>query len=162
MTLLTLMAADVHAPPATTRIHSCLLGDLEIHETNVLHFPGGMLGFPETRRFALLRGAREGLFWLQSLEYPALAFVLVDPFRVEANYSFDVPPSQIAELGKANPEDIGVLCVVTLPENRDQQPTVNLQGPLIINFGTRCAKQIVSQEGDYSVRCPVDLSRLVA
>lgn len=159
MTPLTLVNEPV---PATTRIHSCLLGDLEILEENVLTFPSGMLGFPETRRFALLRGAREGLFWLQSMEYPALAFVLVDPFRVENDYSFDVPPWQISELGKANPSDIGLLCVVTLPENKSQQPTVNLQGPLIINFGTRRAKQIVMQESEYSVRRPVDLSRLVA
>jgi len=73
-----------------------------------------------------------------------------------------VPPSQIVEIGAGDPSDIGLLAVVTLPANRGELPTVNLQGPLVINFRTRRAKQIVSQEADFSVRRPVDLNRVVA
>jgi flagellar assembly factor FliW len=143
-------------------VHSTLLGDLEVGSEHVFSFPAGLLGFPQCREFALLRGARDGLFWLQSLDYPTLAFVLVDPFSVEENYSFDVSPRQLVELGGADPADVGLLAIVTLPSTSNGQPTVNLQGPLIINFRTRRAKQIVSPEGDYSVRRPVDLARLVA
>jgi flagellar assembly factor FliW len=96
------------------------------------------------------------------MEYSTLAFLLVDPFTVDSDYSFDVQPSQIADLGPANPADVGLLSVVTLPANRHEQPTVNLQGPLIINFKTRQAKQVVSGDDQYGVRCPVDLNRLVA
>jgi flagellar assembly factor FliW len=143
-------------------IRSDLLGDLRLRTTDLLHFPAGMLGFPECRRFALLRGGRDGLFWLQSMEYPALVFLLVDPFAIEEHYSFDVQPSQIVDLGAGESSDIGLLAVVTLPADRGELPTVNLQGPLVINFKTRHAKQVVSGGDEHAVRKPLDLARLVA
>ena len=114
--------------------------------------------FPSAGGSRSCAAERDGLFWLQSMEYSTLAFLLVDPFTVDSDYSFDVQPSQIADLGPADPADVGLLSVVTLPANRDEQPTVNLQGPLIINFKTRQAKQVVSGDDQYGVRCPVDLA----
>jgi flagellar assembly factor FliW len=143
-------------------VHSDLLGDLQIRTTDSLLFPSGMLGFPQCRQFALLRGERDGLFWLQSTEYSALTFLLIDPFTVDASYAFDVQPSQIAELGAANAADIGLLAVVTLPTSNGDEPTVNLQGPLVINFKSRRAKQLVSADEQFGVRCPVDLSRVAS
>lgn len=157
MSTLTLMPDN-----AEIVVPSDLLGELRVRETDLLHFPSGMLGFPECRRFALLRGGRDGLFWLQSMEYSALVFLLVDPFSIEENYSFDVQPSQIAELGPGESSDIGLLSVVTLPAESGRLPTVNLQGPLVINFKTRFAKQVVSGDDQYAVRRPLDLARLVA
>ena len=91
MSMLTLMPENGHVI-----VESQLLGALNVLPNDVLLFPTGLLGFPECRRFALLRGGGDGLFWLQSMEYSTLAFLLVDPFTVESDYSFDVQPSQIA------------------------------------------------------------------
>ena len=157
MSTLTLVPDD-----AEIVVRSDLLGELRVRSTDVLHVPAGMLGFPECRRFALLRGGRDGLFWLQSMEYPALVFLLVDPFTIEEGYSFDVQPSQIVDLGPVESSDIGLLAVVTLPADSGKVPTVNLQGPLVINFRTRFAKQIVSGDDQHAVRRPLDLARLVA
>lgn len=157
MSTLTLMSDD-----AEISVRSDLLGELRVRPTDVLDFPSGMLGFPECRRFALLRGGREGLFWLQSMEYSTLVFLLVDPFAIEENYSFDVQPAQIAELGAGESSDIGLLAVVTLPASQGGLPTVNLQGPLVINFKTRSAKQVVSGDDQHAVRKPLDLAKLVA
>jgi flagellar assembly factor FliW len=158
MSVLTLIPGDKDV----LTVRSDLLGELRIRSTDSLVFPAGMLGFPECRRFALLRGERNGLFWLQSMEYSTLTFLLVDPFTVDAGYSFDLQPSQIMDLGAASAPDIGLLAVITLPMSAEDQPTVNLQGPLVINFKSRRAKQLVSADEQYGVRCPVDLSRLVA
>jgi len=159
MSVLTLVGAG----PEELTVHSDLLGDMRLRSTDVFMFSQGILGFPECRRFALLRGIHDGLYWLQSMEYSALAFLLVDPFTVVDNYAADVPPSQLADLGAGSATDIAILAMVTLPTaGGGDTPTVNLRGPLAINFRTRRAKQIVSHEGDYSVRCPVDLTRLVA
>jgi len=152
----------IPADPGITTLRSNLLGELQVRATDVLTFPAGMLGFPECRRFALLRGERERLYWLQSAEYPTLVFLLVDPFLIDSGYSLDVQPSQIVELGSAELSDIGLLAVVTLPADRGLAPTVNLQAPIVINFKTRCAKQLVTGDDQFSVRRPVDLSLLVA
>jgi flagellar assembly factor FliW len=144
-------------------VRSDLLGELRVRSVDSLLFPTGVLGFPECRNFALLRGARDGLYWLQSMEYSTLTFLLVDPFLVaDSAYSFDVQPSQIADLGAPNSAEIGLLAVVTLPTTQDAQPTVNLQGPLVINFKLRRAKQLVSSDDKYGVRCVFDLARLAS
>jgi len=158
MSVLSLIAPEVEE----LAVHSDLLGDLKLQSSDVFLFAQGILGFPECRRFALLRGIHDGLYWLQSMEYSALAFLLVDPFTVVDDYAADVPQSQLVDLGAASATDIAILAMVTLPSASGEMPTVNLRGPLAINFRTRRAKQIVSHDGDYSVRCPVDLTRLVA
>lgn len=152
----------VEPEPENLAVHSDLLGDLQVRSADVFHFNAGLLGFPECRRFALLRAEHDGLFWLQSLEYSTLVFLLVDPFGVVAGYSIDVPPSQLADLGAYRPADIGLLSVVTLPSAAGEQPTANLQGPIAINFATRNAKQLVLSETDFGVRCPVDLKQLTS
>lgn len=158
MSHLTLVASE----PELLAVRSDLLGNLEVRSTDVFSFPKGVLGFPECRRFALLRGARDGLYWLQSLDYTALAFLLVDPFTVMSSYAIDVEPWQVADLGAADPSDLGVLAIVTLPSQRGELATVNLQGPLALNFKTRRAKQIICTDDAHGVRCPVDLERFVA
>jgi flagellar assembly factor FliW len=152
----------VDAEPEIVTVHSDLLGDLQIRSRDALHFGQGILGFPECRRFALVRAEHDGLFWLQSIEYSTLVFLLVDPFAVVTGYSIDVAPSQLADLGAYRPADIGLLSVVTLPSAAGEQPTANLQGPIAINFATRNAKQLVMSETDFGVRCPIDLKQLTA
>jgi flagellar assembly factor FliW len=150
----------VAAEPEVLTVRSDLLGELRVRSNEALHFPAGLLGFPECRRFALVRAESEGVFWLQSIEYATLIFLLVDPFAVVPDYSIDVAPSQIAELGAYRPADIGLLSVVTLPQRPGDLPTAKLQGTIAINFATRTAKQLVVSETDFGVRCPVDLKQL--
>lgn len=162
MTHLSLVASADTGEGGTPTVHSDLFGDLTIRRDDVFYFPHGMLGFPECRRFALLRGARDGLYWLQSMEYGALVFLLVDPFRVMTDYSVDLAPTQLADLGESAPSDIALLAVVTLPASHGAAPTANLRGPIAVNFRTRRATQIVCSDSDYEVRCPVDMDQLVA
>lgn len=152
----------VDAEPEIVTVHSDLLGDLQIRSRDALYFSQGILGFPECRRFALVRAEHDGVFWLQSIEYSTLVFLLVDPFAVVTGYSIDVAPSQLADLGAYRPADIGLLSVVTLPSTPDDQPTANLQGPIAINFATRNAKQLVLSETDFGVRAAIDLKQLTS
>lgn len=152
----------VEAEPEILVVHSDLLGELQIQSSQALHFANGLLGFPECRRFALLRAEHDALFWLQSMEYPTLVFLLVDPFAAVNGYTIDVAPSQLADLGAYRPSDIALLSVVTLPAGPGEPATANLQGPVAINFATRAAKQLVMSETDFGVRVPIDLKQLTA
>lgn len=143
-------------------VHSDLLGDLRLSTNDVIAFAGGLLGFPECKRFALIAGARDGLFWLQSLDYSALAFLLIDPFSFVAQYSVDLAPLDIAQLAAEEASDVALLTIVTLPRAPGEAATTNLQGPLAINMHTRLGKQLVCEGVDHGVRCPVDLMPAVA
>jgi flagellar assembly factor FliW len=158
MSQLTLVGAE----PEELIVHSDLLGDIALRSSDTFTFPQGILGFPECRKFGIVRGGNDRLYWMQSLEYSALVFLLVDPFAVFDNYAVDVPPAHLSQLGAVNAGDIALLAFVTLPGQTGELPTVNLQGPLAINFRTRLAKQIVFAEAEYGVRMPVDLNTVIA
>ena len=150
----------VDAEPDIITVRSDLLGELQIRPSESMYFANGLLGFPECRRFALVRAEHDGLFWLQSMEYATLVFLLVDPFVAVSGYTIDVAPSQLADLGAYRPADIALLSVVTLPARPGETATANLQGPIAINFVTHAAKQLVLSETDFGVRVPIDLKQL--
>jgi flagellar assembly factor FliW len=141
-------------------IHSDLLGPLEVAPVEMIFFPGGIFGFPEARMFVLLPADREGVFWLQSTDHGTLAFLLVDPFLFADEYVVDLSAADRAELQITNPADVAILTIVTLPRDRQELPTANLQGPLAVNLSTRRAKQLVVADTRFDIRTPVDLSRL--
>lgn len=144
-----------HARPMM--LQSELLGPLSVPEDAVIAFPAGLFGFPDCRGFALLPANREGMFWLQSVEHPALAFVLIDPFPLFPDYAAEVGPSDMAELGAGDGSEVAVLAIVTLPASRSEQPTANLQGPIALSLKSRLGKQLALQDPDWGVRCPFDL-----
>ncbi len=143
------------AAPAgeTLCIASRLFGPLTVPRNDVITMPEGMLGFAGERRFILLPAAPDGVFWLQSTEESGLVFLLVDPFLFFPGYELDIP-----ELPDPGPgEEIAVLTIVTLPRATGESCTANLQGPLVIRFPARVARQVVLVDSAYHTKHPVDL-----
>jgi flagellar assembly factor FliW len=154
------MLKDFAATPIDTEflVRSDLLGDFTIATSSAIEFPSGLLGFPECKRFALVRGGTDSAYWLQSLDHAALVFLLVDPFPHFADYSVEIAAPELLELGAASPADLAVLAIVTLPPpGLDARPTANLQGPVAVNLRERRGKQIIAGDSDFGVRCPFDL-----
>src|SRR5215203_2321587 len=131
MDQLTLAAPSTVAQ--TLPVPSVLLGALEVPAEAIYTFPVGLYAYDAARGFALVPAGREGLFWLQSLEDPALVFLLVDPFLHRADYEADLAP--IGASGAAN--ELAVLAIVTLPAERGGTPTANLRAPVVLNLHTR-------------------------
>ncbi len=146
------------AMPRAMIVQSDLLGTLEVTEEEIIDFPAGLFGFPECRSFILLPAARDGVYWLQSVEHGALAFLLADPFQYFEGYSVDLPPADRKDLRVASQSDLVVLAIVTLPRSREEMPTANLQGPLAINLISRRGKQLAIGESEHGIRCPIALS----
>jgi len=62
-------------------------GPLEISEQDSIQLTEGPVGFRNCTKFVLLADQKvEGLYWLQSLESPELAFALVPPGEGLENY----------------------------------------------------------------------------
>lgn len=155
---MTAAVAPLPQAPSMISVHSDLLGAFSIEAGEAIEFRHGLLGFPECRRFALVRAGTDSLFWLQSLEYSALVFLLVDPFAHFPGYAVDVTLGDRQELRIADPSDLALLAIVTLPApDREGQPTANLQGPIAVNLRTRAGKQLVVADERFGVRCPLVL-----
>ncbi len=151
--------ASVHTgsePVDGVVFESQLLGSMAVPEHQIFNFHQGLFGFPEAHRFALLPAQRDGLFWLQSQEFEALTFLLVDPFACVEDYAVDLGPKDVGELMPKDASEIAVLAILTLPNKRRETATVNLQGPLALNHKKRVGKQL-ALESAYGIRFPVAL-----
>lgn len=139
------------------RVHSELLGSFEVTPEELIEFPQGLFGFPECRAFVLIPTEREGVYWLQSTEHSALAFLLVDPFLHFDGYAAEVTPADLQELRSGEGVDVAILAIVTLPQSRDERPTANLQGPIAFNLRERVGKQLALSDSEHGIRCPFEL-----
>jgi flagellar assembly factor FliW len=139
------------------QIETSRFGKLAVEEEQVLLLPEGIIGFPEWTRYILLNH-REGspFLWLQSLENGDLAFVLMDPLNLVADYDIDLSPEDALWLQIDQPAaELKALVVVNISKHVPQEITANLLAPVVINSGKKIAKQIILYQTDYSVRHPV-------
>ena len=135
-------------------IPSDLLGAVSIARKEIVKFPGGLYGFPECRAFALLPTPREGIFWLQSTDFSALSFILVDPFVYFPGYHIELADADILRLGTSEAQHILVLAVVTMPGEPGGMCTANLHAPVLFNINDRHAHQSIRPDDAYGFREP--------
>lgn len=131
-------------------VQTTRFGTVTIAEDRVMTFPKGLLGFAHCKRFCLLRPNDDAcFFWLQSLEDPALAFVVTDPNLFVPEYSVPIRPEQMDGLKLSKLDDAQVFVIV----NKVQQKlTGNLQGPLVVNTLDRVGEQMVLAEKKWTTR----------
>lgn len=143
-------------PVADVVFESKLLGPFAVPEHQIYNFQQGLFGFPEAHKFALLPAERDGFFWLQSQEFEALTFLLIDPFACLEGYAVDLGPRDVGDLMPEDAGEIAILAILTLPDKRGETATANLQGPLALNHQKRIGKQL-ALEAPYEIRFPVEL-----
>lgn len=148
------MTAPTQPPAADqmTFVASRLFGPLQIPESELILMPDGMAGFAGERKFVLLPASPEGVFWFQSVDDGSLIFLLIDPFRFFPEYQVDAP-----DVPGAGDPDMAALAIVTLPRAPGDGCTTNLQGPLVIDFVHRQARQVIQEDPRWHTRHPVDL-----
>jgi flagellar assembly factor FliW len=128
-------------------------GTVTIADDRVITFPKGLLGFSSQSRYCLLEPSEDAcFFWLQSLDDPALAFVVTDPSFFVPDFSVPIRPDQMSDLGLGSLADAQVFVIVN---KVDQTLTGNLQGPLVINTITRTGEQFVLAEKRWTTRHPL-------
>ncbi len=127
------------------------LGSIRVEEDQIITLRPGLLGFPNLHRYILIQHALESPFlWLQSLDEPSLAFVVLDPVLLIPDYQ-PAPWDLVLKQAQAeNPGDLKILVILTIPPGRPQDMTANLMGPIVINLKTRQGKQMVLERSPYS------------
>jgi flagellar assembly factor FliW len=139
----------------TMLVKTVNFGELEIPGEKVLSFKEGLPGFPKIRRFTILeRDELKPFQYLQALDEPPIALLVVNPFLVDPGYQFQLSESEMLEIESSTPEDVAVYAVATVPEN-PEEATLNLMAPIVINHRRRLGKQVVLHQTSYSVRHPL-------
>lgn len=136
-------------------VKSTRFGEQEVEEAKIIRMPKGMLGFVEEKRFVLLTPQKPGPFlWLQAVDNPDLAFVVVDAKECAPDYGFALNAEEFRSLELVNEQsEVIFLLVVTLAPN-PCDITVNLQGPIVLNPERMLARQIVLDGASYAIRHP--------
>ena len=115
-----------------------------------LHMPAGLLGFPEVTEYLIVDPDPElPVKWLQAQDEPHLAFVITDPLLFLPDYQVELTPLDLADVGAHASTELFLVVIVTLPRKTVPYPTVNLQGPVLINRTNGWAKQLVLVQGPY-------------
>ena len=126
----------------TTRV----FGEIEIDDNKIIHFPSGIIGFPEMTDFAIIydeeKGKNAPIRWLQSLQEVGFAMPVMDPLLVAEDYNPEVEDDYLIPLGEMKAEDVLVLVTVTVPKDLTKM-SVNLQAPIVINAESKKAAQII-------------------
>ncbi|MEP0848229.1 MAG: flagellar assembly protein FliW [Phycisphaerae bacterium] len=131
-------------------IESSRFGRVEIDEDRIIRFREGVLGFPGHRNFALIQTSPDPVFfWLQSVDDPALAFVVCDPLAFVPEYRVPVRADDVRALEMRDLADCQVLVIVN---KVDGELTANLLGPLVIGATSLLGRQFVLSERRYSTR----------
>jgi flagellar assembly factor FliW len=109
-------------------------------------------GFDAAKRFVLLDHRPGSIFrWLQSLDIPSLAFVVIDPLLADPQFPLQDVRTQLDLLDLALGEPIIVLGICTVPA-APELPTVNLMAPLGIGLTTKVGAQVILHDRPFSAR----------
>lgn len=135
------------------QIDTTRFGQIEVEAADIVSFPSGVLGFPETKRYVLIEHQPDSPYrWMQSADEAHLAFLVTDPGNFVPDYAPEMPAKD-AEALKLN-EDTPrlVYTIVTIPSGNPREMTLNLAGPVVINAADRIGRQIVLEDSAYPVR----------
>lgn len=129
------------------KVDTYLFGAVEVSPEKVITFPEGLVGFEQSTKYMLVHEDVAGQvrnFTLQSLDNPALAFLIADPTTLGFNYQLALNDLENALLGSPAPEDAVVMQVLFKKEEEGKAVVVpSLRSPLIINTKLRLGLQKV-------------------
>jgi flagellar assembly factor FliW len=134
------------------RVETERFGALEVDSEAIIEIIEGLYGFEHAKRFCIIdHDGRASFRWLQCLDAPALAFVVINPYDFFANYEVELDDQEAEAIELRTPDDAVILNLVTLGAT-PADATANLVGPIILNAKNRKAKQVVLANQAYTTK----------
>lgn len=122
------------------KLRTSRFGELEVEDDKVINFPTGLIGLPDLTRYILIDHKDSALKWLQSLDDPDIAFIVVTPTLIAAEYTLDLDRSVKQFIELENEEDLAILVTMRVD---GEDVIANFQGPILINSISRKGVQVV-------------------
>jgi flagellar assembly factor FliW len=139
------------AEPGAVSVNSRRFGLISVREDQIIVLTPGLLGFSQFQRYVLIEHQQESPFlWLQSVDNPDLAFVLIDPLHIVPGYHPGPLTEIMKDLEAEKLDDLKILVILTIPPGQPQEMTANLMGPVVINLKNRRGKQLIIEDPGYS------------
>ncbi len=134
------------------RLETTRFGAIEIDEGAIITFTQPIIGFQEYRRYVLLPGPDgSAVTWLQSTDSGELAFILMDPRQIMAEYVCRLGEHELSELAVSTEDELDLYTTVVVPADATKIRT-NLKAPILINPKQLLAKQTILEKSNYPVQ----------
>ena len=134
------------------KINTEIFGEMEIDKEKIITFSEGLLAFEEEKEFVIINTDDKAQFsWLQSINTPELAFVIMNPFFAFPDYEIIIPKRIQKKLKIEEEKDVAIYSIVVIPEDMEKM-TTNLLGPIIINIKEKLGKQIILDDDRYTTK----------
>jgi flagellar assembly factor FliW len=131
------------------RLNTHLFGEIEVDRAKIITFQEGLIGFNNHKRYVILDDRKIKPFrWLQCVDEPLLAFIVVNPQVVKSDYTINIAKEKVSKLELSDPKEALVYTIVVLAKD-PKDMTTNLRGPIIINRENRKGIQIVLDDDSY-------------
>lgn len=134
-------------------INTKAYGKVEIDPKEIITFEQGLIGFEDKHEFVLLGNpdSQELLVWLQCIEDPNLAVVVIQPRFFKPDYKPSIDITEIEELEVEDPNLLLLYAIVVVPEDV-RKMTANLKAPVVINVKNNKGKQIILNDENYKIK----------
>jgi flagellar assembly factor FliW len=136
----------------TLKLQTTRFGDIEISETGIITFLGGLPGFEDLTKFVFLQESEDALYaHMQSVEDEKVAFVIVNPFIFVDSYDFEISTMDEHDLRIEAPEDVQTWVIMNVSDTI-QTSSINLIAPLVVNTKNKLAKQVILHNTNYEAK----------
>lgn len=126
---------------AIMQIQSSRFGTLDVHYSDMLFMPQGLIGFETCRHWVLLANEdNEEVAWLQSVALSEVALPVISPRRFLPQYKLHIHRRDLDVLQMHQRDKVFVLTVVS---RTGDSLTTNLKSPIVLNATQRLAIQVV-------------------
>lgn len=133
-------------------LHSTRFGRLEVPAEAVIEFPHGLIGLGGTRYALLARSEDSAFIWLHSLDDPALAVPVTNPWRFFGDFEVELSDDEAARIGITDADQTSVYVTVRAAEALEDFHA-NLRAPILISGGL--GHQVINQAEGAAIRAPL-------
>ena len=134
-------------------IKTTRFGEIEINDDKIIEFEQGIPGFDEEKQIVIIPYDEKSPFlFMQSVKQEDLAFLIINPFLIFADYEFEIDDASIEDLTVKQSEDLLIYTIITMNEGDIKKMTTNLVAPIVINKENNKAKQVVLEKSKYNTK----------
>lgn len=128
-------------------------GEIKYTKKELITFKEGLFGFESQKDFLPIpfEAEDDAVLCLQSVAQRDVSFIVMNPFRLDPEYSPALRPEDYTRLGTKDEEKLSyyVICVIW---DTPEESTVNLKCPVVVNSDTRQAVQVILEDDRYRFR----------
>lgn len=137
------------------RITTRYFGEIEIDDQKILTFEEGLIGFENLKKFTLIYNNEtkyeKTINWLQSLDEPMVAFPVINPFDIMADYNPIINDEILDSLGELKEDSTAVFLTLTVPSDISKM-TTNLKAPIVVNAENKKGCQVIAENPEYMIK----------